>query len=104
MIWISCATENITNLTQLRVTGILFGPRSCLPWRAFRSLTSVMLHGGVGHNFNQFHHAPVFVSQDVAMQHILAGEVGKARAHDEVAGNRERAGGGRARSTLRVFL
>src|SRR5947209_3022171 len=41
----------------------------------------------VRHHLNQLHHAPVFMNQDVAVNNVLAGEVHKAAAHPEVAGN-----------------
>src|SRR6185295_1788019 len=50
---------------------------------AFRSV--VLEHGLVAHHLQQLHHAAVLVPQDVAVLHVLAGEIDEAAAHLEVA-------------------
>ena len=55
--------------------------------RYFNSVLVVSHHRLVIYNFNQLHHAPVFVGQNVAMVHELAGEIGKVRPHLEIAGD-----------------
>ena len=42
--------------------------------------------GCIGNYLNQFHHAPVFMCQDVAVQHELTCEIGKPAAHLEIPG------------------
>lgn len=47
----------------------------------------VTVDRGIGNDFDQLHHAAIFVRQDVAVEHILPGEVGKASPHCEEAGD-----------------
>src|SRR5947207_10692435 len=37
------------------------------------------------HYFNQLHHATVFMSQNVAVVHVLAGKIGKVGTHFEIS-------------------
>ena len=43
-------------------------------------------HGPVIHYLNQLHHATIFVGQNVAMVHKLAGKIGKMGSHLDLAG------------------
>src|SRR5215813_5070279 len=52
-----------------------------------RSGLAVLVRGLVVNDFNQLHHATVFVSEDVAVVHKLAGEIGEPGTELDIAGS-----------------
>lgn len=51
----------------------------------------VTIDRSIRNYLNQFHHAAIFVRQNVAVEHILAGKISKPGTHDEIARNSYRA-------------
>src|SRR6185295_1859517 len=70
--------------TVVRISRIFTAPR-------FDLRSPVRVRIPLGHYFHHLHHAAILVDEDVAVDHVRAGEVDEPGAHLEVAGNRERA-------------
>ena len=47
----------------------------------------VPIDRGIGNDLHQFHHPAVLMGQNVAVEHKLAGEIGKTGTHFEISGN-----------------
>lgn len=69
------------------------------------------VQGLIGHDLDQLHHATIFVDENMAVDHVLTGEIHKARPHPEPAWDGFRAGAPRAggislelRRTRRHFI
>lgn len=60
----ACPGEAVTGLGDSLQTGLV-----------------VLYSGGIGNDLHQLHHAAVFVAQNVAMQHVHAGEIHKPGQH-----------------------
>src|SRR5437763_17162942 len=60
----------------------------CLREKPAKPFALVMLYNSlVVDYFNQLHHSAVFMSQDMAVIHKLAGEISKTCPHLEISGN-----------------